>query len=132
MWSLYAESIGRTYQPLPPDSYYANSNANSQTQPCNVSPQSSHSYDSSHPLPLRTDGRTPPPGQPNSAGSDSVSTLRDMSIREILGQPGPKSPGLESRDTALPPGARLRGMSPRPIYARQHTTASRPFLLLIK
>jgi len=88
-----------SYQSHPPAGYYgSNNNANSQAQPRNVSPQSSHSYDSPRPLPQRTDGRTPPPAQPNSAGSGSVSARSGMSVREMLGQPGPKGPGSEPRD----------------------------------
>jgi hypothetical protein len=76
-------------------SYYTNGN---QSQNRNTSPQSAHSYDSPHALPIRPDGRTPPPGQPSSAGSGSVSARSGMSVQAMLGGPTPKSAGSEPRD----------------------------------
>jgi len=83
--SLDDDTHSKNAHALPASYNGSNSNSNSQTQPRNVSPQPSHKYDSPRSLPLRTDGPTPPPGQPNSAGSGSVSVRSGMSVHEMLG-----------------------------------------------
>ena len=80
-----------SYQSHPPAGYYANGNGN-QTQARNASPQSTHSYDSPRVLPIRNDGKSPPPGQPGSAGSGRSG----MSVKDMIA--APKSAGLEPRD----------------------------------
>jgi hypothetical protein len=82
-----------SYQSHPPAGYYTNGNGN-QAQARNASPQSAHSYDSPRVLPIRSDGKTPPPAQPSSAGSGRSG----MSVRDMLGGAAPKSAGLEPRD----------------------------------
>jgi hypothetical protein len=71
-----------SYQSHPPAGYYANGNG-VQAQARNTSPNSAHSYDSPRVLPIRNDGKTPPPGQPSSAGSG-----RSMNIKDVI---APKS-----------------------------------------
>ena len=86
-----------SYQSHPPAGYYSNGN---QTQVRNASPQSAHSYDSPRVLPIRNEsnGKTPPPGQPSSAGSGSASARSGMSIRDMVGGPPAKGSGPEIRD----------------------------------
>lgn len=50
------------------------------------SPQSTHSYDSPRPLPIRDDGKSPPPGQPVSAPG-SANGRGGMSVQAMLGDP---------------------------------------------
>jgi hypothetical protein len=83
-----------SYQSHPPAGYYTNGNGNS-TQARNASPQSAHSYDSPRVVPIRNEGKTPPHGQPSSAGSGRGG----MSVKDMItGGAAPKGAGLEPRD----------------------------------
>lgn len=82
-----------SYQSHHPPSYYPNG---TQAQVRNASPQSAHSFDSPRALPVRTEGRSPPPAQPSSAGS--LSARSGLSVRDMLDRPAPKSAGSELRD----------------------------------
>lgn len=51
------------------------------------SPQSAHSYDSPRTLPIRDDGKSPPPGGPSGSAPGSANGRGAMSVQGMLGDP---------------------------------------------
>lgn len=84
-----------SHQSYPPQPY-TNGTQKGNTSPAGLTPNSAHSYHSPHNGPIRDDGKTPPPAQPNSASS-SVNGRSGMSVHDMLGGPGPHGGHSEQR-----------------------------------
>lgn len=75
-----------SHQSFPP--YTNGHQKGNNSPPAGLTPNSANSYHSPHTGPVRDDGKTPPPGQPGSAGS-SVNGRSGMKVHEMLGNPNP-------------------------------------------
>ncbi|EXJ79809.1 hypothetical protein A1O3_08094 [Capronia epimyces CBS 606.96] len=90
-----------SYQSYPPQQQprYANgtqSQKGNASPPSGLTPQSAQGYNSPHHGPNHDDGRTPPPNQPNSAGS-SANGRSGMKVHEMLGNPAAGLPDQRGR-----------------------------------
>jgi len=88
-----------SYQSYPAQPGYTNGSQSQKgnvSPPAGLTPQSAHSYNSPHHGPVRDEGRTPPPNQPNSAGS-SANGRSGMKVHEMLGNPPSGVPPAEQR-----------------------------------
>jgi hypothetical protein len=88
-----------SYQSFPQQPRYANgtqSQKGTNSPPSGLTPQSAQSFNSPHHGPNHDDGRTPPPGQPGSAGS-SANGRSGMKVHEMLGDPTRAPPEQRGR-----------------------------------